>query len=296
MPTMEAADALVQPVPWKHGRKLLDEIAATRPATGSVALWHIGQSGFVVKGSETTLYFDPFLAPSSGNLRRTWEPPFPPEDVVDADFVFCSHDHLDHLDPVSVRGIAAASPAARFVAPTAAQPHLQALGLMPERIVVAEVDETRTYGPISVHAVPAAHGDFAAPLAECVWEPDPERGYRFVGFVVECNGVRLYHAGDTTIYPGMVDRLMPLQIDLALVPINGRDWFREQRGIIGNTDVREAVDLGYAIGADVIVPTHYDMFAGNPGNPGWFAEYCASTYPGQGLHVPARCKRWVYVK
>jgi L-ascorbate 6-phosphate lactonase len=94
----------------------------------------------------------------------------------------------------------------------------------------------------------------------------------------------------------MVDRLKDLAIDVALIPINGRDWFREQRNIIGNTDHREAADLGHAIGADVIVPMHYDMFAGNPGNPGWFVEYCTTQYPGRGFHVPIRCKRWTYVK
>jgi L-ascorbate metabolism protein UlaG (beta-lactamase superfamily) len=133
-------------------------------------------------------------------------------------------------------------------------------------------------------------------LAEYAWERDPARGYRFVGYVVDCNGVRLYHAGDTVIYPGMVERLRPLAVDLALLPINGRDWFREQRQIIGNIDHREAADLGHAIGADCLVPMHYDMFAGNPGFPGWFVDYCTAQHPGQGFYVPARCKRWTYVK
>lgn len=283
-------------VPWKHGAALLEEIAETTPDTGSLALWHVGQSGFVVKAGPSTLVFDPFLAPSSERMRRTWEPPFAAEDLTGADFVFCSHDHGDHLDPVAVKGIAAASPRARFIAPPAAHGRLAALGIPPQRIIAAEVGETRSYGQLTVHAVPAAHGDLKDPVAEYVWDAHPERGFRFVGFLVEVNGVRLYHAGDTTIYPGMVDRLLPLRPDLALIPINGRDWFRERLGIIGNTDAREAADLGHAIGADVIVPMHYDMFAGNPGKPGWFAEYCVETYPEQGFHVPARCKRWRYTK
>jgi len=44
------------------------------------------------------------------------------------------------------------------------------------------------------------------------------------------------------------DRLVALRPDLALLPINGRDWFRERLGIIGNTDAREAADLGHAPG------------------------------------------------
>jgi L-ascorbate metabolism protein UlaG (beta-lactamase superfamily) len=282
-------------VPWPHGRTLLDEIAQTAPGPGSIALWHVGQSGFVVRAGGATLVFDPFLAPSNERLRRTWEPPFKPRDLR-ADLVFCSHDHADHLDPCAVEGLAAANPQARFIAPAAALPRLRAIGVAEERLVEAAVDSWHLAVSARIRAVPAAHGDTADPVAECVWEPDPQRGYRFVGFVVEVNGVRLYHAGDTTVYPGMVERLAPLAIDLALLPINGRDWFREQRGIIGNTDHREAADLGYAISADTIVPMHYDMFANNPGFPGWFVDYCATAYPGQGFHVPARCKRWVYVK
>ena len=292
--------------PWPHGEDLLAEIAATHPPAGSLALWHIGQSGFVVRGGSATLVFDPYLNPSS---RRTFPPPFSGEALTGVDFVFCTHDHSDHLDPIAVQGIAQASEWARFVVPTSARAKMESLGITGHRLVLAPVDERLTFGArhvrgqtmheepeIAVRTVPAAHGDRADPIAECVWEADPKRGHRFVGFVVDVNGVRLYHAGDTTVYPGMVDRLKDLSIDLALIPINGRDWFREQRNIIGNTDHREAADLGHAIGADTIVPMHYDMFAGNPGNPGWFVEYCTATYPGQGFHVPIRCKRWVYVK
>src|SRR5436305_1732707 len=52
-------------VPWPHGQALLDEIERTTPGAGSLALWHIGQSGFVVRAAGSTLVFDPFLAPSN---------------------------------------------------------------------------------------------------------------------------------------------------------------------------------------------------------------------------------------
>ncbi len=279
--------------PWPHGQALLDQIARTRTPTGSLAIWHIGQSGFVVRGGDTTLVFDPYLSPSR---NRTWPPPFEPESLRGVDYVFCTHDHSDHLDPVAVKGIAAGSPGARFIVSDAAESKMRSLGIADDRLVIAPVDDDLTVGPLAVHTVPAAHGDRADPIAECVWERDPQRGFRFVGFVVDCNGVRLYHAGDTTVYPGMVERLEGLHVDIALIPINGRDWFRERRNIIGNTDHREAADLGHAIGARVIVPTHYDMFAGNPGYPGWFVEYCATQYPGQDFHVPVRCRCWTYVK
>ena len=278
---------------WPHGQALLREFEQTIVEHGSLALWHIGQSGFVVRAGALTIVFDPHLHPSSS---RTWAPPFAGEALAGVDAVFCSHDHSDHLDATAVRGIAKASPNALFVVPPSAREKMEGIGVSGERLVLGSVDEDIPVAGVRVRTVPAAHGDRADPIAECVWEADPERGHRFVGFVVDCNGVRLYHAGDTTVYPGMVERLRELSIDVALIPINGRDWFRERRNIIGNTDHREAADLGHAIGARTIVPMHYDMFAGNPGYPGWFVDYCAAQYPGQDFHVPVRCRRWIYVK
>lgn len=288
--------ATEQEVGWPHGQALLDEIGSTVPPPGMLALWHLGQSGFAVKSGRTTLYFDPFLKPSGGRTKRTWEPPFDPEQVRDADYVFCSHDHSDHLDPYTLERLMRGSPQAQFIVPPGAVPHMRVIGVPEGRIIAAQVGQRVTLGPLVVQAVPASHGDRAQPLAEYLWEPDPEHGYRFVGFVVDANGVRLYHAGDTVVYPGMIETLQPLAVDLALLPINGRDWFRESRQIIGNLNEREAADLGNTIGAGMIVPMHYDIFAGNPGSPGVFAEYAQSQYPGQDFHIPARCRRWLYTK
>ena len=172
----------------------------------------------------------------------------------------------------------------------------QAVGLVgnPVRVVTGRVDLTVKVGSMSVHTVPAAHGTGRDPVAECVWEADPVVGWRFVGFVVDIGGKRVYHAGDTSIYPGMVERLQNLEIDVALLPINGRDWFRERHGIIGNMDEREAAYLANAIGAKVLVPMHYDMFAGNPGSPGRLADLCAKEFPAQTIVIPGRCRRWIF--
>ena len=52
-------------------------------------------------------------------------------------------------------------------------------------------------------------------------------------------------------------------MDVAVLPVNGRDPEREARGIVGNMDAREAVELALAIGATLLVPIHWDGFAGN---------------------------------
>ena len=61
--------------------------------------------------------------------------------------------------------------------------------------------------------------------------------------MIEWNDVTVYHAGDTVVYDGLIETLSAWDIDVALLPINGRDYFRTQRGIIGNTDFRETARL-----------------------------------------------------
>ena len=282
------------PVPWKTGTDLADEIRATVVQQGTLAFWHLGQASWIVKSPAETVAFDPYLQPSSKTEHRTFEPPLHPAMLDCLDVVFCSHDHLDHLDPFAVEGIAKASPGSVFVVPESAV--AQAVGLVDDhkRVITGQVDETIKVGSMSVHTVPAAHGTGQDPVAECVWEADPVIGWRFVGFVVDIAGIRVYHAGDTSIYPGMVDRLQSLGIDVALLPINGRDWFRERLGTIGNMDEREAAFLADAIGAKVLIPMHYDMFEGNPGSPVRLADLCAKHIPSQTIVIPGRCRRWVY--
>ena len=53
------------------------------------------------------------------------------------------------------------------------------------------------------------------------------------------------------------------KIDMAFLPVNERNYYRERRGIVGNMSVREAFHFAEEIGASALVPTHWDMFAAN---------------------------------
>ena len=60
--------------------------------------------------------------------------------------------------------------------------------------------------------------------------PDPSGLYPCLQYVIEGNGVRIYHAGDTLRYEGMLPKLQAFgQMDAALLPINGRDGKRYRR-------------------------------------------------------------------
>jgi L-ascorbate 6-phosphate lactonase len=146
---------------------------------------------------------------------------------------------------------------------------------------------------LSIRAVPAMHGvtmddayGFGRELSSGL--------IRFLGYVVDAGGVRLYHAGDTIHYDGKETTLRDLSVDVAMLPINGRDPVRDARGIIDNLSEREAAWLTGAIGAEVVVPMHYEPFARNRGFPEWLVESALRDRRGVHVFVPERDMPFVW--
>ena len=252
---------------------LIGRIDALEVEGRSLVFWGLGQVGVAIKGPTGVLYVDPYLTDSDGqggSLPRTFPPPLSPGEVTNASAVLLTHDHIDHTDPDTVLPIAEASPEARFVAPFTSRDTLVTAGLDADRIFVPTVGEPIEVAGARVTAVPSAHTEL---------ERDPERGYPYLGYVVEWNGVTVYHAGDTVVYDGLIETLSAWRIDVALIPINGRDYFRTSRGIIGNTDFREAAELAETLDFGLIVPTHYDLISGNTADPGHFVSHLYNLNP-----------------
>lgn len=268
----------------RMGETLLADMRRRRIPEAALGIWWFGQASFVVKGAGVTIYLDPYLNPSP---RRIVPPPLRPEQVTNADFILCTHDHGDHIDPTALPGIATASPQAKILVPGVARDKLVGLGIPARQIVVPPVDEPVTYGPLTVTAIPAAHEEL---------DYSPGRGYPYLGYILNVNGVTLYHAGDCTMYEGLTERLQGHRPDVVLLPINGHDWKRLHQNTIGNMTYREAADLAAAVGADLAIPMHYGMFPNNTEPPGHFVDYILDFYPAQKIKVMARYEGFVYLK
>lgn len=224
-------------------------------------LTHLGQSGFRLKAAGAVVYIDPYLSDyveeTEGRaMRRLRAAPIAPADVRDADWVLVSHRHADHCDPRTLGPIAASSPGCRFIGPGEVVDFLhREVGIASDRLVVAAEDWMALSDGLRVHGIPAAHRAI---------ERDDAGRLRCIGFLVDLDGTRLYHSGDCSVDPAIVAELVRLgPIDVALLPVNECNYYRDRAGIIGNMSIREAFGFAREIGARTVVPMHFDMFAPN---------------------------------
>jgi L-ascorbate metabolism protein UlaG (beta-lactamase superfamily) len=266
------------------GKALIDQMARITPAAGSIALWGLGQMGLAVKGARTMLYIDPCLSDlfppdtpaDARGFKRVFDAPVLPHQVTNADYVLCSHEHLDHTDPYTLDGLCKASPQAGVVITGWSHAPCDAAGVAPGRRIVAD-QATLTLGEFTVTPVPSAH--YAR-------ERTPEQGERWLGFLIQGNGVTLYHSGDTIIYPGYVDVLRALpRADIVMLPCNGRDAIRDAQGIVGNLFPVEAAWLAQQFGWDMVLAGHNDLFAFNALPPGEVADGLTRLNPRQKWRV-----------
>ena len=249
----------------------LDDLALARSDKDSLHIWWMGQSGFLVSWSGTTILFDPYLSDSltakyagteKSHVRMT-ERVVDPSLLTEIDIMTSTHNHSDHLDGETLKALIAANPDCDFVIPEANRDFVaDRLGCdceYPEGVVDLETIEVKG---VRVTGIPAAHSEIERDGAgRCV----------FLGYVMKLGPWTLYHSGDTLWYDGLEEILQPLGVDVAFLPINGDV---PERKIAGNLNGAQAAKLAKAIGAQVVFPCHYDMFAFNTESPELFETTC----------------------
>lgn len=239
----------------------MEKLIKCKVEPGRVALQWLGQSGFALKAhGGPVIVIDPYLSDSAnagGDSPRLVDVPLRPKEVR-LDYLFLTHDHLDHTDPLTAPAVAQANPEAPVVCPPSSCRHLTKLGVPSTQITTASPGQTLEFPGFAVHVVAAQHSEDS------------------VGYVFEFSGpaegssantLSVYHVGDSEYAPGLASAVEQLGPDVLLVPINGR---------LGNMDAAQAAKLAAEIAPREVIPMHYGMFAGNTADPDEFVSLLAA--------------------
>lgn len=234
-------------------------------ADAGAALCWLGQAGFLIELAGLRFVIDAYLSNSlaikyAGTKfphNRMMPAPIEPSALSNIDLVLCTHAHTDHMDPGTLAGLLAANPKAKVLVPRAESSRAIERGVSANRLLLIDAGETIEIGRVKITAVPSAHEEI-----RCTKD-----GHLFLGYVLKGPQVTLWHSGDTVPWKGQAEWLMPFRIDLALLPINGRDELRANNGIPGNLNLNEAVALTDSIGANAMIAHHFGLFEFNTIHP-----------------------------
>ena len=178
----------------------------------SKIVW-LGHDGFRIDASKT-VYIDPYQI----------------EEGPRADLILITHEHFDHCSPDDVAKIQQSGSVIVTEKDSAAK--------LSGDVRVVNVGEKLSVDDITVEAVPAynTNKDFHP------------KSKGWLGFIVEIDGVKVYHAGDTDYIPEMKG----YNTDIALLPVSGT--------YVMTAD--EAVEAALAINPKVAIPMHYGAIVG----------------------------------
>jgi L-ascorbate 6-phosphate lactonase len=232
-------------------------IADDHVQEGSLAIYWLAQAGFVFKNhADKVVYIDPYLSDVVERLfgfKRMMACPVSAEEVQ-ADLVVCTHEHADHLDTDALPHIAR-NPRTHFAGPSECAKEFRKMGVPEERCHLLETGKQIALEGINVHAVYADHGDLA---------PDA------LGVVLDFDGIKVYHTGDTAYRPEHFQTVAALHPQVLIPCINGR---------FGNLNSEEAALLTRDIVPKLTIASHFWMFVAHNGDPASFLEFCAKLAP-----------------
>ena len=106
----------------------------------------------------------------------------------------------------------------------------------------------------------------------------------YLGYILEL-GATVYHSGDCVPYPGLAAELRRQAVDVAILPVNGRDADRSAAGILGNFTFDEAIQLCREAEIGSMLACHFGMFDFNTVSERWLDERIVA------LVQPPQCVR-----
>jgi L-ascorbate metabolism protein UlaG (beta-lactamase superfamily) len=210
---------------------------------GQVAITWIGHASFLLQFTDLNVLIDPNFANWLFLLKRIKRSGLKIKDLPPIDVVLLTHAHFDHFHKPTLRRL----------------PHPK-IGIMPwgvgdlaynlgfGRVVELEWWESFCQRDWKVTLTPSKH--WGARVLR-----DLQRGYG--GFVLEHQGRRIYHAGDSAYFEGFKEIRKVCRPEIALLPIGAYhpESFRHM-----HMGPDEAIKVFKDLHARWLVPMHYGTF------------------------------------
>jgi len=212
-------------------------------AKGQVAITWIGHASFLIQFTDLNVLIDPNFANWLFLLKRVKRAGMKIQDLPPIDLVLLTHAHFDHFHKPSLRRL----PYPKIgVMPWGMADLARDLGF--SRTVELDWWETFCHKDWKVTFTPSQHWG-ARTLR------DMHRGYG--GFVLEHQGRKIYHAGDSAYFDGFKEIGQHLVPEIALLPIGAYhpDTFRKV-----HMGPDEAMKAFKDLKSKWLVPMHYGTF------------------------------------
>jgi len=237
---------------------LTEKITNETTDQNELLLWYLGQAGFLLKTPRGKLIaIDLYLSDAAERLfgfKRMIPAVIQPEDL-NADYYLSTHSHIDHLD-VDIFAAVAECGKTFFIGSPDCEEIYRQNGIQQNRYRILKTGDSYESADLTVRAVYADHGDLA---------PDA------VGLLVETEGIKVYHAGDTAFAPEKIAASLQTDIDILIAPINAQ---------YGNMNAHEACRLADVLKPKALIACHFWMFLehvgeGGSGDPATFLREAA---------------------
>ncbi len=157
------------------------------------------------------------------------------KDYNDADIIFITHNHYDHMDKESIMKVK--NDNTIIVAPKTMKDVIKEIDFK-DYVFLNPFDEI-DIDDIKVKTIPAYNLE----------KPFHPRSNNWLGYIITINNITYYVAGDTDATKEMED----IKTDIAFIPIGGHFTM----------DVNEAVEVIKKMKVNTVIPIHYGSIIGN---------------------------------
>jgi L-ascorbate metabolism protein UlaG (beta-lactamase superfamily) len=162
-----------------------------------------------------------------------------------ADIILITHEHYDHCSPKDIEKICTE----KTIIITVADCQSKLSGLKIKGVALIEIGKSIKIGDDLVTAVPAYNIGKNFHSKENGW----------VGFIIEIDGVKIYHAGDTDLIPEMKD----IDVDIALLPVGGTYTMNAMEAAKATKTFKRC---------KIAIPMHYGRIVGSGSDAETFRE------------------------